>query len=182
MAAPTIIFLDIETTGLNPATDYLLEVAAVAVDGSTLEEIDVVQYVLPCAEVPYNCSDFVRQMHTANGLWRECAAAPPSRGDPLDTIAAFFERHEGAWLAGRNVVGFDKAWLEAERPGICAPLHYRSIDMRTLIRMGEFIPGLWSEDVQPGDSHRALDDARGDAEILRRMVKRLGLLLERFPA
>ena len=186
MSAPEkIIFLDIEATGLDPKRDYLLEVAAVAVDGRTLEELDSFSRVFPLDAVPERCDAYVFEMHVKNGLWDACLDVSDTDFDPeapdLSKLMEFFARHEGAWLAGRNVAGFDKPWIEHLHPGICKPLHYRAIDMRTVISLGDFVPGLWGFDAKPGDSHRALDDARGDAEFLRRMVARLGLLVERFP-
>lgn len=182
-----IIFLDIETTGLDPKKDYLLEVAAVAVAGRTLAEVDCFTQVFPLGEVPA-CNEFVQKMHTRNGLWSDCIELSLASEDfdpeapDLHELGKFFAKHRGAWLAGRAVGLFDKPWIEHLHPGICKPLHYRCLDMRTVISLGDFVPDLWDFSTTPGDAHRALDDARGDAAFLRQMVARLGLLVERLPS
>jgi DNA polymerase III alpha subunit (gram-positive type) len=44
-----IVCIDVETTGLDPKNDYIIQLAAVKIDGSTLELMDRKQYFIkPC--------------------------------------------------------------------------------------------------------------------------------------
>jgi DNA polymerase III epsilon subunit-like protein len=64
-----LCWLDIETTGLNPHFDYILEVAMVATDWDLNVLGEAVFPVLPTdPKWADRMSEYVREMHTKNGL------------------------------------------------------------------------------------------------------------------
>lgn len=179
-----IVFLDLETTGLNPAKHVILEVAAVITDDA-LNEIagrswvaywhasrlmiapsgSVVDSVI--ASVSWDVDPIVLEMHTNNGLWAESAASALARGDVDAQLRAFVAEHcpelgerKGPQLAG-NTINFDRAFLQAQLPETHAALHYRNIDMTTLNEMARrFKPDLHAaRPKMPEESkHRAFSD------------------------
>lgn len=182
-APEMIIFLDIETDGLHTGAK-VLEVSAIAC-GPDLQYTRFVHLVFPYRQTGQEDPKVV-EMHTQNGLFRECAymVGVQEKGRPIGTpdhLRAFFAQFPGAWLAGRNVQGFDRRVLEENWPGITAGLSHRCIDIRTLIRLGDLVPGLWDGmNLEPGDTHRAPDDTARDREILVAMLARLRALRDRW--
>lgn len=172
-----IIFLDIETEGLSPLTARCLEVAAIVAD-KNFEELYRYHCIHHIVHPSPDTDDVVLEMHTKNGLWEECRNSPLSEKEGLKALAVFFKEHRGAWLAGRAVRTFDAGFLEARKPGITKPLSHRTLDLRTLIRTNDFVPGLWAGiDLDPPTRHRAMEDASGDADTMRQMIQRLRQLV-----
>lgn len=156
-----LFWLDIETTGLDPEQDDVLEVGWVVTNG--LEPIDAGARVLfhPLArraegdeELPIN--KHVREMHQKNQLWLECArsgwTSPHSIGPWLCEV---FDKHfpnDKPTPAGRNV-HFDISFMP---PAVRARLSHRHFDVTTIAAC---LPeGLRSVLKQPPSIHRGLFD------------------------
>lgn len=184
---PSLVWLDLETTGLNENTDNVLEVACVVTDlafevqaiGEWLFHFDVEQTPPPTID------PFVRKMHHENGLWRDCKNATRGRTQEerraiWREVEAFICAHngQGSWLWGSGV-GFERAWLRARAPEVLSLFKYRNGDVNTLyglqgIVMDEDPNGPKS---QPGDrQHRALADLEADISIARDWAGLLPLL------
>src|SRR5690606_33107045 len=101
----TFIGLDIDTTGLDPEIDDILEVAAVVYNPHTFEEIERYHSV---------CED------------------GPALLVVLQELRDLFERYPGAVLVGRNVGTFDRVFLERADPGITTILSHRNFDVSTV--------------------------------------------------
>lgn len=166
MLSERTLWLDFETTGLDPRNDWPLEVGAVVAD-ERLHEIAHFHALVKITSVPTianRCDKVVYDMHTENGLFdaltRSVDAADPGLVDRQ--LRAFIDRHfEGA---GRIVVGganpgFDISVAEQWFPHFAERLHYRKLDVRT---MGRIMRDLNLGETAPlfGTHHRALDDAR----------------------
>jgi oligoribonuclease len=159
----TMLFLDLETTGLNPQDPgaAILEVAMVACQVPTFREID--HFTTPVAR-PYQggdvltgCDDYVRKMHTESGLAAEIASGMP-RKDAEQAAIAFYNKHcSGArvYLGGSNP-DFDRRWLDFHMPALAKKFHYRNLDINSLFILKEYLIGR----EKSGTAHRALADCR----------------------
>lgn len=161
-----IVWIDLETTGLNARTDLILEVAAVVTDTSPdLREIARFHCVVahhPDA-IASRVDDYVRHMHTANGLLAQIAAGPvPDRVvyelDAAHRLADFIREHTvpGQAPLGGSSPHFDRAALVARWPAVVRLLHHRNVDVSTL----RTLTRAWAPQHARGEAsdHRALDD------------------------
>lgn len=74
-----LVWCDTETTGLDPKTHKLIEIAIGFTDVN-FEVLETLTFVLPCPDLEsvYNeTAPFVQEMHTKNGLWADVHAATP---------------------------------------------------------------------------------------------------------
>lgn len=157
-----LIWIDLETTGLDPRTCDVLEVACIATNDSLTEQARFERVVYsPLADVALRQrTDFRRptdpyidpvvwEMHSANGLWRESR-----HGENIATVdrdlAEFIEKYatservrtdpvtgEGTRVLdppqlAGSTVSFDRSFLEKHAPLSAARLHYRSLDVSSL--------------------------------------------------
>ena len=71
-----LLWCDIETTGLDPVNDSILEIALVVTED--LQVIDELSIVIKQPDIPYlrnKCNDYVLNMHTENSLWKDLETA-----------------------------------------------------------------------------------------------------------
>ena len=164
-----LVFIDIETTGLEPEEGSILEIAAV----TTTDDFQIVgqpfsQIVLPNEANWFDSMDpFVKAMHEKSGL----IADIPVNGLPLKETMNEFLRW---WPKSPNYqtpmcgssVHFDRAWLKHHAPAIEAQFTYRNLDA-TSVRF--FFEGVKAEVKQPESRkrHRALDDVQDSVRLLR---------------
>lgn len=187
-----IVWIDTETTGLDPATDDLLEIAVV-VTRNDLTEVGAYDTVItPSHGVDASVERmgaFVREMHTANGLIdaiRGPGAHDPGAADQLvaGAIDRFTVGHAGPFLIGGNSTTHDRGFLARHAPQTFSRLHYRSIDAsgieQEMIRDGyDRQIAAWRDRFEPSEAHRALGDIRDSIRQLDalRTIRRVGPLV-----
>lgn len=155
------VWLDLETTGLDPFAGRILEVAIVVTDERFTELARFVRQIhVKRDELNALCNDYVRNMHEANGLFAECMLSLFVQSAVEKQARDFLARHGAlqAPLCG-NSVHFDRAWLESHMPSLASDLHYRTFDASSL-RVGLVgIGGPWLESPKRVlVEHRALAD------------------------
>lgn len=166
-----LAWLDIESTGLDPMSDLLLEVALVITDDS-LDEIGFTNAVIrPFANraLTENQMDpAVWEMHSNNGLLRAInsgeAVSPSKAEDNLITMAKRVLGDEQPPLCG-STINFDRGWMREWMPSLHNLFHYRSIDVSSLKETARrYAPSVFEEWVEISSikpkAHRALDDIR----------------------
>lgn len=190
MPAPNpdiIAWIDVETTGLDPAREHLLEISLIITDNELNPVADPVSVLIdPSVEdahpdykvgsdIARTVSDFIRDMHTSNGLFADLDAGlgvAPDEADGLIADAINAAAGEGGkpLLAG-NSITLDRNFLEAQAPRTYAALHYRSIDVTSiendLDRDGFAEPIAAWHAARPKKSHRGADDIRDSIDQLR---------------
>lgn len=159
------IWVDVETSGLDPEKDYLLEVGIVLTDrwgGSIAEDSWLLDTVLPKEVDP-----FVVEMHNKSGLWNDLtdSTATLTQIEATDRILDFLTIHNIRYsslpMCGSSV-HFDRSFLKKFLPEVEKHFHYRNIDISTLKLLCEDLnPELYAKldsETQPAKKHRAISD------------------------
>lgn len=157
-----ILWLDLETTGLSPFADKILEVGAVVTD-QNYEVIDQFeQAIFWNDEVFENMNDWCKKTHHESGLVQACKNSGFGIYSAAEGLAAFIQKHftdQKPVLHG-NSVHFDKKFIDQQMPEVSKLLHYRLVDISSV---KEFLKPLNVAVYEPEKTvaHRAIDDILG---------------------
>lgn len=162
-----LLWLDLETTGLDPKHDTILEVACRLADFERPFETSndagpyeaVVHFADPRLGLPADPSihSVVLDMHTKNGLWDECSRSTRSLAQIEDDLLEIVPEAQGddrPILAG-STIGFDLSFLRVRMPRLAARLHYRLYDV-TSVKL--FCQSLGMPKPPKAEAHRAMPD------------------------
>lgn len=158
------VVFDIETTGLNPESDRICEIAAIGVmDGLPRETFSTLVSVgggMPAAAT------------AVNGITDAMLEGAPSAAEALEGFLTFIG--DEPVLAGHNIEGFDLKFIARAADGNGMPLPpFRTIDTLSLAR--ELWPELESRSmdsfrkllgIERTDAHRALADCYDELALL----------------
>lgn len=149
----SLLWIDVETTGLDPENDALLEIGMVCTDAD-LNPIDgPFDVVLRWEGTP---DPFIETMHGPNGLLDACRTGL----DPEEVYRRareYAHRHTDALVAGSSV-RFDRAMLDAHDPRILAGLGHRSLDVSSLdVSSLDEAARLWNPEYRAHRPERTTD-------------------------
>lgn len=166
----TLVWMDMEMTGLDPDRDTILEVATLVTDDSlnVIAEGPVLAVAQP-ESVLAGMDDWNQRTHGESGLLERVRREGVPLADAEKQTLAFIQSHvaqKTAPLCG-NTVWQDRRFLFRHMPTLEAWLHYRIIDVSTLKELAR----RWRPDVAAGfrkqGNHTALADIRESLEELR---------------
>lgn len=156
-----LCWLDLETTGLDPFEDAVLELGMVITTPGLTEvarkawvfEFDIVKVL---DQDPASIHERVLNMHHENDLWEECSVAKGSCFDLQHEFIAFLEQHKavGGPLCG-STVSFDRSFLKIEAPKFEKCFNHRHIDASSLLEFSRFHNKYRP---RPDGGHRVLAD------------------------
>lgn len=168
--APRLVWVDLEMTGLEPATCAIVEIATIVTDA----ELNVIAegpnlVIRPPEGALDRMSAFVRELHVKSGLLDRIHATTTTVAEAEAETLAFLDQHgaRGTSLLCGNSVWKDRAFLEREMPSVVAFLHYRMIDVSTLKELvRRWYPTRYHAPKKK-EAHRALGDIRESIEELK---------------
>lgn len=177
------VWLDLETTGLDPTAGFILELAVVATDPEAPEYREVasqVWVIQPPGLWQSTMDTKVLQMHVASGLVAEVL----ERGLPVAEVEADLLRfltYFGNPAPGREPIAgfsphFDAAWLAHHMPTARRYWNHRTFDASNLKRFALDHGVVWPADDGEGSggaAHRALADVRYSIQTARTVARLL---------
>jgi oligoribonuclease len=164
-----LIWVDLEMTGLNPATDHIIEIATIVTDVqlNIVAEGPAIAVKVPDSALAAMDEWNVRQ-HTRSGLVERV------RRSDLDTRAAevrtleFLRQHVPAQVSPMcgNSICQDRRFMARLMPDLEAYFHYRNLDVSSL----KILVNRWAPNrpqFTKESLHLALDDIRDSIAELR---------------
>lgn len=160
-----LLWIDLETTGLDENEGMLLEVAAI-VTTPELEEIETFHRVVYQPMIVLNdLDDWIIETHTKNGLLHEVVRSE-HRLDTVDReLASFIIRNKESGsklpLCGSSI-NFERRWMAKYLPVAYEYIHYRSVDVSSFKEMFK----RWAPEIRTPllvdvlSTHRAMDDIK----------------------
>ncbi len=161
---PHYLVLDIETTGLFPTKDHILEVGVIVVS-QQLDYITEISWVVQHENPEFWMSDLVRDMHTKNGLIEACKKSDYPLGRIEDLLIELIvpQFPEKPILLG-STIDFDKNFIAVDMPRFHEKLHYRKVDVTGPKLL---IEGLTGKKFKKAEAHRSIPDCRESLEHAR---------------
>ena len=167
MKKAELLWVDLEMTGLDPAQDRILEVAAVATD-MKLEEKAEFRAVVKVDEKLMR-ERMVGEFWEQNKKAREGLLAQNADGQPVSEVEKqlieFVRENFGkeVYLTG-NSIHQDRKFIEREMPELNQMLHYRMLDVSA---WKIYFENAMHRKFMKPENHRAMDDIRGSIEEFR---------------
>lgn len=166
-----LIWIDLETTGLNPVEDCILELALIITDEklNTLTEDSWVLGFGTHSHVYNGMNPYVRSMHTTNGLFADCEASKLVTHDVSRKVLEKINRHcpDDSFLLAGSSVHFDRKFLDVHMEHLGKRFSHHHLDVSVFHRAAElWHPGAVME--RPTiPAHRALPDIRHSIAVAR---------------
>lgn len=178
-----LVWIDLEMTGLNEATDHILEIAAVVTDDqlNVLDQgVDLVIHQPP--EVLELMDEVVVKMHKKSGLTEAVKASKISLAQAQAQVMEYIKGHVPesftASLCG-NSIYVDRRFLRRWMPEIDQYMHYRMVDVTSVRLVAEcWLPAVAKKRPKKRDTHRAMDDILESVAELRFFKEHLFFLKE----
>jgi oligoribonuclease len=158
-----LVWIDCEMTGLDTASDRLIEIAALVTDGELNILGDGVDVVIHADDAALDgMVDVVAKMHSKSGLTEEVRASTVELAEAealvLDYIRKHVKQPNTAPLAG-NSIGTDRGFIARDMPALDNYLHYRMIDVSSIKELcRRWYPRIYFGQPEKGLAHRALAD------------------------
>ena len=159
-----LVWIDCEMTGLDLASDALVEIACVVTDGE-LRPLDDGTDVLikPPSEALASMPDVVRDMHTASGLLDELPDGV-TLAEAQDQVLGYIRQHvpeaRKVPLCG-NSIATDRSFIARDMPELDNFLHYRMVDVSSVKELARrWYPRVYFASPEKHGGHRALADIR----------------------
>jgi DNA polymerase-3 subunit epsilon/ATP-dependent DNA helicase DinG len=170
---PSIVALDIETTGLDPYRDEIIEIGAVRFNGKRIED-EWSTLIKPRQAIP----PFITQL---TGISNEMVFNAPEVQDVIQEFADFVGN---APILGQNLQ-FDLSFLQRQRVlqynQVIDTYELASVLMPTAGRYNLSALGQALGIILPGDAHRALYDAQLTTAVYQALLqKAMEMPLERI--
>jgi oligoribonuclease len=157
-----LVWLDMEMSGLDPQTCVPLEIAVILTTAD-LEERESYHAVIHQDDAALaTMNDFVRNMHTANGLLEKVASSTVTLAQADASVAELVGRscEEGEALLAGNSIHQDRRFIERYFPELEKRLHYRMVDVSTVKELARRWYGESAVFPKPASDHTALADTR----------------------
>jgi oligoribonuclease len=158
-----LVWIDCEMTGLDLASDKLIEIAVVVTDGDLNVLGEGVDVVIHADEAALSSMiEVVTDMHTRSGLIEEVRASTvdvaTAEAMVLDYVRTHVKQAKTAPLAG-NSIATDRSFIARDMPALDSYLHYRMVDVSSIKELcRRWYPRIYFGQPAKGLAHRALAD------------------------
>jgi oligoribonuclease len=156
-----LIWIDLEMTGLLPASDRIIEVAVVVTDPQVTVRIEGPVFAVHQSDAVLDGMDaWNKGTHGKSGLIERVKASTFDEAAAEAAVIAFLERYVGAGKSPMcgNTVCQDRRFLAKDMPKLEAFFHYRNLDVSTLKELARRWKPSALEGFRKAQAHTALAD------------------------
>lgn len=166
----TLIWIDLEMTGLNPETDRVIEVATIVTDSqlNVLAEGPVLA-IHQSDAILNGMDDWNKRTHNATGLVERVKLSTLTEVDAERLVLDFLRRYvpkNKSPMCGNSICQ-DRRFLARCMPELEAWFHYRNLDVSSI----KELVYRWKPELCNGlvkkNTHKAIDDIRESIEELK---------------
>ena len=150
-----LIWIDLEMTGLSPATDRIIEIAVVVTDAQITRRIEGPVLAVHQSDAVLDAMDaWNKGTHGKSGLIDRVKASASAQ------VIEFLKRYVPAGKSPMcgNSICQDRRFLAKDMPALEAYFHYRNLDVSTLKELAR----RWKPEIMAGfkkaQAHTALAD------------------------
>ena len=165
----SLIWIDLEMTGLNPATDRIIEIAVIVTDAELVVRTEGPVFAVHQSDAVLDAMDaWNKGTHGKSGLIDRVRASPYDEAQVEAMVIDFLKPlvPRGASPMCGNSICQDRRFLAATMPALEAYFHYRNLDVSTLKELAK----RWKPQILDGfkkaQAHTALADIRESIEEL----------------
>jgi len=158
-----VLWMDLETTGLDPEVHSIIEVGAIVTDDQ-FTMYDQYNYIM--AENPsWKWGQFALAMHEQNGLLDKCREYNRGRLYECEhgLIKLVKDHTDKPMIIAGNSIHFDRKFIAKHMPEFNSLLHYRMIDVSGMNEAYRIFKGLNLPKVEP--KHRVMDDIQDSIKL-----------------
>lgn len=171
----TLVWIDLEMSGLDPRADVILEIATIITDGELNEQAVGPHLVIHHSqEKLQRMNKEVMTMHKKSGLLDAVEKSVISHDEAQKDTLNFIKQYcapQTALLCG-NSVWQDRNFLFYHMTQILDYMHYRLIDVTTVKELvARWYPNNLESTFKKQDTHRALQDIRESIAELKHFRK-----------
>lgn len=157
-----LLWIDIETDGLNPNKNNILQIACILTDFKLEIQHYLPEFTIYYSEKDLNLSDWCKEQHTKSGLLPNVFSSNYKLQDVEKTIINFLNCHVGikdtVHIAG-NSVYFDKSFIDIHMPFLSKRLNRRVVDVSSIsILCKNLNKNCYLEKPIKSNNHTALSD------------------------
>lgn len=168
--ADNLIWIDLEMTGLNTQTDYIIEIATIITDSqlNVLAEGPVLA-IHQSNEVLATMNSWNQKQHGGSGLVERIKASTiteaQAESETLEFIKQFVPPQKSPMCG--NSICQDRRFLARCMPALEAYFHYRNLDVSTVKELAlRWVPKIAAA-IKKESTHLALADIRDSINELR---------------
>lgn len=172
----SLIWIDLEMTGLDVNTDSILQIACIVTDGSLSKVVEGEEIAIHHSDdVLDSMNEWCREHHGKSGLVEQVRSSRVDMKTAEDRVLAFIKTYaeENSPIAG-NSVHVDVQFLKRHMPRITEYAHYRIVDVSTIGELCKrWYPRECKRQKKKVLAHTAMSDIRESIEQLQYLKKNI---------
>ena len=156
-----LIWLDLEMTGLSPATDRIIEIAVVVTDAQITQRIEGPVLAVHQSDAVLDAMDaWNKGTHGRSGLVDRVKASTLDEAAAEAQVVAFLKQFVPAGKSPMcgNSICQDRRFLAKDMPSLETFFHYRNLDVSTLKELARRWKPAVLEGFKKAQAHTALAD------------------------